>query len=629
MIIKKFARLSNVTVEESTTLITAGNGKGKSTIVNAWCWLFTGKDVNGKDMDVKIYDDRLPSEQWECEVSHVFNGMEIIRKSSPVFATKRDTGERYIKTRINTELIIDNETVTASEWNQRLGITDKFLLTASPSYFFNLDWKEQRQIINTVAISKNPELSTFDLKKESEKVKQLKSKQKEIGKQQDEVQAVVDGIKDVEVPEILPELIHAHEVFENLKSFDNSDKIKEINERNNKSISERALNIGGLNTQIQLQESKLKEIESRVFIAKKHDELFAVDNLPEFSIKEIISLNEWKTIQASNNFAEYPAVAERLKKLKELEAIDVESWIKENPAKCPLSCEDCETAVTHAHNAKKQSLESEKSKLIEANKTELQNGYYLYVTKIQNDNNAIDSIIENINKIQAKNEIINKHNEEIDKINEAELLKFNDKNETEKQQVLNRISELKKELEAIPEFVPETLPTESELSEEVKEGELLYQEALRAKTKAEGVNENNVVRRAEENLRLSELRKRFSEHYKLIAEKQKEIDLYLEKLKKCLFDCFPGKLKIEFEFYEYTIDGDPKETFRIFVDGKEFQNTALKLHAGVQLVSGFCMVFNPSHITFVDNAECTSNIEPAMLNLIELRFAEGKELTII
>lgn len=628
MIIKKFARLSNVTVEESTTLITAGNGKGKSTIVNAWCWLFTGKDVNGKDMDVKIYDDRLPSDQWECEVSHLFNGMEIIRKSSPVFATKRETGERYIKTRINTELIIDNETVTAAEWNQRLGITDKFLLTASPSYFFSLDWKEQRQIINTIAISKNPELSTFDLKKESEKVKQLKSKQKEIGKQQDEVQAVVDGIKDVEVPEILPELVQAHEVFENLKSFDNSDKIKAINERNNKAISERALNIGGLNTQIQLSESKLSEIESRVFVAKKEDDFLFV---PEQTLSkvELKTLAQWKEEQRNSNFLDFPALNERLKKIDELKAINVTEFVKQNPAKCPLSNEACGTATIYAESSKQTSINREVELLINSNKTDLEKGYFEYQSTVNRHNSEVDELIENINKVKAKNEIINNHNKEIDKINEAELLKFNEKNETEKQQVLNRIYELKKELEAIPEFVPETLPTASELSEDVKEVERLYQEALRAKTKAEGVNENNVVRRTEENLRLSELRKRFAEHYKLIAEKQKEIDSYLEKLKKCLFDCFPGKLKIEFEFYEYTIDGDPKETFRIFVDGKEFQNTALKLHAGVQLVSGFCMVFNPSHITFVDNAECTSNIEPAMLNLIELRFVEGKELTII
>ena len=105
-----------------------------------------------------------------------------------------------------------------------------------------------------------------------------------------------------------------------------------------------------------------------------------------------------------------------MKKLKELEAINVESWIKENPAKCPLSCEDCETAATHAYNAKKQSIESEKAKLIEANKTELQNGYYLYASKTQKENQAVDSVIENINKVKAKNEIINNHNKEIDKI---------------------------------------------------------------------------------------------------------------------------------------------------------------------------------------------------------------------
>jgi len=109
---------------------------------------------------------------------------------------------------------------------------------------------------------------------------------------------------------------------------------------------------------------------------------------------------------------------------------------------------------------------------------------------------------------------------------------------------------------------------------------------------------------------------------------QAQIDRYLAEMKKALKTSFPGDFDIDFEFYEQTLSGEYRETFRMFVDGKEFKNTGLMLKAGVQLIAGFAKAFDIEPVVFVDNSECTSDINHLNMKCIELKFEGNKQLTI-
>ena len=57
-------------------------------------------------------------------------------------------------------------------------------------------------------------------------------------------------------------------------------------------------------------------------------------------------------------------------------------------------------------------------------------------------------------------------------------------------------------------------------------------------------------------------------------------------------------------------------------------NTALQLKVGVQLIKGFAQAFGINPLIFIDNAECTSEINTYGMDAIELKFVENQSLKI-
>lgn len=624
MKIKQFARLRNVEVREESHVIAARNGAGKSSIINAWCWLFTGKYADGSDPGVKIYNDMDMPEVWAAEVSAIISGKEIIRKASPTFETKRATGERVIKTRVNTELFIDSEKVTEREFAEILGITDDFLLLATPSYFFGLDWKERRKIINRAAIRADETLASFDLSAASKKASAMKSEQNQIGREQELVQAVIDSIADVEVPEIPAELMDANSEYKLLTSSDNSEEIARINQRNNEKLREKSKLLEWINAKMVDLQSKLNAAKAVEFTPEKEKALYEVGAEPDSELIQIIPVESFKLHAVSTEFAEFPAVAENVKRIRELKTFDY-SGIKH--AACPISGEECKTAAMSSESAAKKANDLEIERLIAQNRQILQRAYddYFYAASKKNADTQLNH--SNWSRMKKANQEIMEENAEISERNKAGRAEFNAKKEHAIATLSEQLEVVQKEMqeESEREVEYESLPVfaiDYELIEKVK----LYEIAKRSADDAMAVNRENAKKMAEKVAEMEELRKRYSAAYVKIAEVQGQIDSYIEKMSKALDFCFPGQHELKFEFYQKTLSGEYNETFRMFIDGKEFPNTALKLHAGMQLISGLSNAFGIPRIVFIDNAECTSGIDSHGLTTIELRYEEVSEL---
>ncbi len=141
------------------TDIMGDNAKGKTSVVDAYAWLMTGKDsTDRKDFEIKTLDENnKPIEKIEHSVTGVFevNGEETI--------LKRVLKEKWVKKRgVKDEEFTGNETLYY--WNDvpmRQGdfqskinaLVDEsiFKLVTNPFHFNNIDWQKRRNVLMELA----------------------------------------------------------------------------------------------------------------------------------------------------------------------------------------------------------------------------------------------------------------------------------------------------------------------------------------------------------------------------------------------------------------------------------------------------------------------------------------------
>lgn len=156
-----FKGTSNQTINfTDTTNVYGDNATGKTTIVDAWCWLLFGKDsADRKDFNIKPLDEHnRPTRQIECEVSaQLMAGNDAVN-------LKRVFREKWTKKRGASEAeFTGNETLyfwndvplSQSEYQKKIGeMLDEsiFKLITNPLYFNQqLKWQERRNVLMQIA----------------------------------------------------------------------------------------------------------------------------------------------------------------------------------------------------------------------------------------------------------------------------------------------------------------------------------------------------------------------------------------------------------------------------------------------------------------------------------------------
>jgi len=154
------------------TYITGMNGTGKTTVLDAIKWCLFGKDSENKSQfDIKKIVDGVVSEQ-EVSVS-----LNILHNES----------ERAFVRSLNgsiTSCSIDGVPYKVTEYNSIVGqlveTEERFKLLSDPTYFFSLNWKDQRDLLMSFFPSPSDEVvlasGTFS-KDFSDKLKKLTAEQ--------------------------------------------------------------------------------------------------------------------------------------------------------------------------------------------------------------------------------------------------------------------------------------------------------------------------------------------------------------------------------------------------------------------------------------------------------------------
>jgi DNA repair exonuclease SbcCD ATPase subunit len=140
------------------TDIIADNGRGKSTIFDAFIWLFYGKDqFDRKDYEITPIVDHVKMNRLDSSVEAkiAVDGQEMAlrRVYHPKWVRHTgDTEESFDG--FETKYYIDDVPCRQKDYNAKIdAIVDStvFKFITNPSFFLNMNWKNQRDILFSIA----------------------------------------------------------------------------------------------------------------------------------------------------------------------------------------------------------------------------------------------------------------------------------------------------------------------------------------------------------------------------------------------------------------------------------------------------------------------------------------------
>ena len=146
---------------EHVTNVHATNGAGKSTICDAWSWLWTGKDAKGRaDYEIKTNDiNNEPFHHLEHTVSVDMDVDYSNYKVSRTYKEKwvKPTGEEERKLDTHTTTFVwDGIPLTLKKdfdmrANQLFASAEQFHLLSNPRFFLNMEWQKRRKLLMELA----------------------------------------------------------------------------------------------------------------------------------------------------------------------------------------------------------------------------------------------------------------------------------------------------------------------------------------------------------------------------------------------------------------------------------------------------------------------------------------------
>ncbi len=631
--IKKFATLKDVPFS-APVQISGANGAGKTSIMDAVAFCLTGKNSHGEQVNEMSYNSNEPAEQQFCEVSIEVGGHTYTRRIEPIFKTNRD-GETYIATKCSTSLYVDKiKQDNADAFKQ----FDDYLLLSTDTFFMK-DWKEQLMIIDQFLKSHLPDdFKNFDLKEENQKLKSAKAELKDVQKSQKEINILLRNLINPDMPEMSDD-----DIFEKIEILN---KIQRLENKQNlelekvKQAHQKELEIfDKANQEYHFKISELKNrkntIENEIFKPVKLTPIKDLTSLENSLIEQnqiVSKLNDLKN--RATNFEIFDDFKEFVKAKKSVFCIENVKLIEKlETSKTADTC-----PYTHVHSPEcakvvNENIAEKIKDLALENKSVLEAEFLMYQKEFeaifdgQNPKDYIKNLTSKIDAEQKKlveidaqilerkseNEKIKQINKEIEAENEASEADFVKIKAEKLKQIEAEILAITAPIMPVLDFQNSEIKTEIQnLKNELEkfnkiEAEIKDAEAI--------INHNEKLRLQYEN-DLQDLKIRFLNVQKSIAEITEAIKNYSENIKTEFSNHFPGKLEIDIEVMEYIITtGDYNQTFFFVVNGKRFDlnikannrlNGALMNNAKIQILAGLQKLSGKNYPILIDNAEANT-----------------------
>lgn len=421
--------------EGRNTNIYGRNATGKTTIFDAFKWLFFDKDSNDRTkFNVKTLDkNNEPIHYLEHEVEATLlidnQEMNFRRRLKEKWVKKRGQEKEEYAGTDESSYWIDEVPVQLKDYNEKINsliAERKFKLITDPIYFNQIEWKERRTILESISKSNitDEEIMNaneqFNTLKDSLQGREIEDYQKIVS---EKIKKLEEEKKDIpsRIDELTKTLITEHNI--------DYDKLEEEKAKYNEELN----NIESKMTDIQARAKENMNTVNKLSTAKNELNNLKFKLETEHNSKnsaELINLTNDKSILESKIRANKQELEERETKIeqdnKKKEELYAE-WDKvdktklefsENDFKCPTCKREYEQATT----------EELKAKLIENFKYHQDNEK----TRINSEGQAINKRLEENNTaVERLQKVINEQEQNLNevqkKIEELEKQKANEK----------------------------------------------------------------------------------------------------------------------------------------------------------------------------------------------------------
>lgn len=606
------------------------NGTGKTTVFDAWCYLFFGKDSHDrKDFEVKTLNpDGSPIHNLDHEVSAtiLIDGQE--RNFKRVLREKwvKKRGEELQELSGHESLFfINNVPYQATEFKVRVdevipeGI---FKLISSPSYFNSLPWKERRNILTSIC-GVIPEPSGYDFIKEKIKEIGLEVYKREISAQKKLLKGEIELIparidelvrsssEPVNVPEITKQIEDATRRMDHLNSLI-LEASKRFNARNQNNLLKQR-DIHELKVKLQNIQLRVEDLNRNASVSLDEKKRSA-EAVKAKAITEIANITQdihRKTISIEITEKEMAALREE--------------WSLENEKQFnPGDTSDtCPIIGARGCGQFLQNIESKRAELQEKfnrNKVEALAAINRDGVGKKEINKRLSAEIETLQASIAPQEAIIKEAEVL--IQEAISTPISIRDYTKEPDYIETLKQI--------ESISFEQINQEDTSKEKSEVDAL-QLKIDASRRLLTLHEVS-VKNAE---RTNELRSREKELSQMIADMEK-LEFQIEGYTRSFITEVEAKVNsmfttCKFKMFNTLINGGTEEACECLVNGVPYSsnlNSAAKLNAGIDIVNVLSKYYNVTAPLFLDNRESTNSIIATDSQVINLVVSKDRVLTV-
>lgn len=638
--LKNFKGIKDLKIDFNcqNTNIYGANATGKTTIFDAFKWLFFDKDSNDrKDFNIKTLDSNnkpIHFLEHEVEAILVIDGVDMTFKKvlQEKWVKKRGESDREFSGH-ETNYWIDEVPVKKKDYEEKINSLipeSLFKLITDPLYFNtekNTNWQERRRIL-TALLEKTGEIVSDDKILDSkEEFKILKDNLE--GRSIDDYKKVVQAkIKDlnkeketipVRIDELTNTLITEHDI--------DYKKVEDEKEEYNKQINGIELEM----TDIQTKAKENMKIADQLAIAKKELADFKLKKETEYSQKystDLINLQNEKKIIENTIRLKQEEDSDRLLKIQLDQKRKGELYKKwDEVSKTTLEFDPnsfiCPTCKREYETDKKEEIKKQFEDNLNLHKKSEQEainreGQAINI-RLDENTKAREKIQQELPKLDNKLEEINTKIAEIEKAKETD----NSFDVTSLPEYSNKI----KEIEELEEKVKNL--TNGDISYlQNKKAEIIEEINKLNKTLNEREIQEKTKQRIEE-LQASE--EDISNKIQELEGQQYALEEFTKTKVELLENAINSKFElVKFRLFDTQINGGLIECCDTLVNGVPYAdvNNAHKILAGLDVINTLIKFYNTSAPIFIDNRESINEIDYIGTQIISLVVTTDPKLRI-
>lgn len=606
------------------TNIYGANATGKTTIFDAFKWLFFDKDSNDrKDFNIKTLDaNNKPINFLEHEVEAILvvDGVNMTFKKilKEKWVKKRGQSEQEFSGH-ETEYYIDEVPIKKKDYEEKINSLipeSLFKLITDPSYFNNqLKWTERRELLINISganitddeiLNSNEEFKILQDNLEGRTIedykKVLQAKVKELNKQKETIPVRIDELTNT--------LITEHEIDYSKVEKEKADYNKELQEIELKMTDVQAKTKENMNMANQLTIAKRELEEFKLQKEKEHLQRYSLD---------IANLESEKSILETKLRSKDTEDKDRLLRIEQDTKRKEElykKWDEVTNEKLEFDPNSfiCPTCKREYDSDKQEEMKKQFEDNFAAHKKSEQDsinaeGKAINI-RIEENTKARETLGQEIKDTLNKLEDINKKLEEL----KAER----DKNQTFDVTTLPEYTEKHKQVVDLEEKVNNLTSEDisqfqnrkTEISEEInKLDKTLNERDTQIKTKE----------------RIAELESQEEQIATQIQElegQQFAIEEFTKAKVELLENAINSKFElVKFRLFDTQINGGLVECCDTLVNGVPYAdvNNAHKILAGLDIINTLIKFYNTSAPIFIDNRESINeiyNIDTQIISLI-------------